>query len=93
MSPTEAKQQLTKEGFEHIYEWRDAPGTSYPPHRHKDKVTLFILSGSLEFHINEQTFGVKEGARFDVPPETTHTAEVGPEGCAFMVGEMIHGDS
>jgi hypothetical protein len=29
----------------------------------------------------------------DVPPQTPHTATVGPNGCDYIVGEMVEGDS
>jgi len=33
------------------------------------------------------------GERFDVPIGTKHSAVVGPEGCDWVVGEEIEGDS
>ena len=86
-------QQLQKEGFKHIYEWRDKSHTEYPPHQHKDKVSFYIIDGSLNFYLDGKTIELKEGDRFDVPPKKEHTAKVGPRGCYFLVGEVIEGDS
>ena len=36
---------------------------------------------------------LKKGDRFDVIPGKSHTAQVGPNGCRYVVGEMIKGDS
>ena len=90
MSPTE---QLKNEGFKHIYEWKDAAGITYPEHSHKDKVTLFITEGSIVMNINKKEIFLKKGDRYDVPPRTSHTAIVGQEGCEYVVGEIIEGDS
>jgi len=87
------KQQLEKDGFKHIYEWKDEAGTNYPPHKHKDKVTLYIVDGGLTFYFDKQAVEVKKGERFNVPPGKEHTAKVGPDGCFYVVGEMIEGDS
>ncbi len=44
-------------------------------------------------NINDIYTLVKEHDRFDVPVGIPHTAKVGPEGCTFIVGEEIKGDS
>jgi quercetin dioxygenase-like cupin family protein len=87
------QEQLEKEGFKHIYEWKDKPETAYAEHKHQDKVTLYILDGDITFYIDGQTIELKKGDRFDVPPGKDHAALVGPEGCSYLVGEMIEGDS
>lgn len=84
---------LEKEGFPHIYEWQDAPDTVYPEHVHQDKVAIFITEGSLELTIDGKTHSLRPGDRFDVPPKTSHSAVVGSQGCQYVVGEMIDGDS
>lgn len=75
------KQQLETEGFPHIYEWKDAPGTEYPAHAHKDKVALYILDGGLTFDFSGEKVMLKKGDRYDVAPGREHTAVVGPDGC------------
>jgi len=84
---------LEKEGFPHVYEWQDKPGTVYPEHSHQDKVTLFITEGSVDLTIADVTHSLRTGDRFDVPPGLPHSALVGPQGCQYVVGEMIDGDS
>ncbi len=86
-------EQLEKDGFKHIYEWEDKPGTEYPPHSHKDRVSFYIIDGSLTFYIDNQVIELKKGDRFDVPVAKEHRAKVGPGGCSYLVGEMIEGDS
>lgn len=91
MSPQEI---LKSEGFVHIYEWHDEPGVKYEPHHHNGKVALFITKGDVTFHFSDNTTKtVKARERFDVPIGLEHGAEVGVEGCDYIVGEMIEGDS
>ena len=87
------KRKLTEEGFHHIYGWHDEPHVEYPAHAHKDKVSMYILAGSLTLRFGNEEIILKKGDRFDVPPGKEHTALVGPTGCDFLVGEMIEGDS
>jgi quercetin dioxygenase-like cupin family protein len=87
------KQKLTDEGFLHVYEWHDKPGTEYPAHAHKGAVSMYILDGGLTFWFGQEEKILKEGDRFDVPVGKEHTAKVGEYGCTFLVGEMIDGDS
>jgi quercetin dioxygenase-like cupin family protein len=93
MDKEHLKHKLTDEGFPHVYEWHDDAGTKYPAHAHKDKVSMYILGGGLMFQFGDEEVNLKEGDRFDVPPGKEHTAVVGANGCDFLVGEMIDGDS
>jgi mannose-6-phosphate isomerase-like protein (cupin superfamily) len=93
MNIDQIKTQLASEGFKHIYEWVDGPHTDYSSHEHQDKVTFYIVDGSIDFFMEHKTFHLAAGDRFDVPPKTQHTAKVGADGCKFIVGEMIEGDS
>lgn len=85
--------QLEKEGFLHIYEWQDAPGTVYPTHAHVGKVTIFVTDGSVLFDLNGEKKEIKAPARFDVPVGVNHSTVVGPQGAIYIVGEEIEGDS
>ncbi len=93
MNAQQCEQVLRDEGFVHIFEWHDEPGTVYPIHQHQDKVTIFVTKGSVQFDIDYKEVIVKEGERFDVPPKTDHRALIGDNGCDYVVGEMIKGDS
>lgn len=91
MSP---KEILQSEGFLHIYEWHDEPGTLYSKHAHKDKVSIFIENGEVELTFSDGTKNILyAGDRFDVPIGIEHTAKVGQQGCDYIIGEMIKGDS
>ena len=72
---------------------RDEPGVEYPSHSHKGKVSMYILQGGLTPWLGEEEVSLVQGDRFDVPAEKEHVARVGTDGCTFLVGEMIKGDS
>lgn len=93
MNIEDLKIKLKEEGFVHIFEWNDKPGEIYEPHSHKDKVSMYILDGGLVMQIGDEEVVLKKGDRYNVPVGKEHTAEVGPEGCHYLVGEMIEGDS
>ena len=84
---------LEEEGFPHVYEWSDKPHTSYPAHQHNGKVSLVVTDGSCIFDIEGTKRVVSFGERFDIPPHTEHSAEVGPNGWHVVVAEEIEGDS
>lgn len=87
------KQTLKDEGFLHIFEWKDGPDTEYEAHAHKGEVAIYILDGGLTFWFGEEEKNLMKGDRFDVPVGKEHKAKVGPQGCHFLVGEMIEGDT
>lgn len=93
MDISELTKKLKREGYVHIFEWRDEPATEYPLHAHTGKVVMYILEGGLTFHFGARKVTLKVGDRFDVPVGEKHTALVGPDGCHYLVGEMINGDS
>lgn len=92
MNREQLKQQLASEGFTHIYEWKDKPNVKYEEHEHKGKVSLYIISGSVTFS-GDFSKTLVAGDRFDVPVGAKHSAIVGPNGCEYIVGEEIEGDS
>ncbi len=92
MTIEEVKHQLISEGFAHVYEWKDEPGTEYSSHAHNGKVTIFVTVGSVTFSGSIEKV-VAAGERFDVPPGVKHSAKVGLDGCEYVVGEEIEGDS
>lgn len=87
------KKELEKEGFKHIYEWTDQPNTEYAINKHKDKVSFYITDGSLILDVEGKEVVLKKGDGFDLPPNKEHSAKVGSEGCSYVVGELIEGDS
>jgi quercetin dioxygenase-like cupin family protein len=93
MNPDLAKQHLESDSFAHIYEWTDEPGTIYPEHAHRGRVKFYVVKGSISMNIDGVEHTISEGGHIDVPIGAPHTAVVGPDGCTYVVGEDIDGDS
>lgn len=87
------KKQLQSEGFAHVYEWTDEPGTKYEEHTHKGRVSFFVVKGSIIMNIDGVEHAIHEGGRIDVPIGVPHAGVAGPDGCIYVVGEDIEGDS
>ncbi len=87
------KIKLKKEGFKHVYQWTDEPNTKYSAHAHKGKVSFYVTKGSITMNLEGRKVTISAGERMDVPIGMTHTATVGSQGCTFIVGEEIKGDS
>lgn len=86
------KNILKSEGFPIVYDWFDEPGTEYPPHIHKGKVSFYVVEGSVTFSGGIQKT-VSEGERIDVPLNIEHSAIVGEKGCRYVVGQEIEDDA
>lgn len=83
-------QTLEKEGFLHVFEWKSERGTISKEHAHQGKVTIFVTEGQLALTIAGDTHDLKAGDRFNIPPYVSHHTVAGPNGCQYVVGEMIH---
>jgi hypothetical protein len=51
------------------------------------------MKGSILFNLGEDHREIKEGERFDVPPQTEHKAIVGETGAEYIVAAMLERDS
>lgn len=87
------KDQFRGEGFASVYDWQDKPNTTYPPHQHRGKVSMYVVEGDILFNLPDREVHLKAGDRFDVPVGIEHSANVGQQGCISVVGEEIEGDS
>lgn len=68
--------------------WGSGPDERYEPHDHSYHKVLLCLSGSITFAVNPDgpRFTLRAGDRLDLPPFTTHSAAVGPNGCRCVEG-------
>ncbi|HEV8385150.1 MAG TPA: cupin domain-containing protein [Candidatus Acidoferrales bacterium] len=87
MTPREYEEQLRREGFTNIFVWRDAPGAFYPDHTHDALSAHIILEGEMTLTVNGETRTYRAGERCDVPAGTVHSAEMGPQGYRYIIGE------
>ena len=90
MDPAEARTimaQLRDEGFSDVFVWTDRPDTVYPDHTHATETAHVVMDGAIDITTVDGTRTFGPGERFDVPAETVHSAQVGPTGCTYVVGE------
>lgn len=87
MDARSLESQLRSEGFLHTFVWQDGPGAFYPDHTHAGLTAHIILDGEMTVTMNGQTQTYRAGDRFDVPAVAVHSAQMGPRGCRYLVGE------
>ena len=78
---------LATEGFLHMFVWHDGPNAYYPDHTHGGLTAHIILDGEMTLTMDGKSHTYRAGQRCDVPAGATHSAQMGPLGCAYLVGE------
>lgn len=87
MNEREFEEQLKGEGFSGIFVHRDSPDAFYPDHTHSGITAHIVLDGEITVTSEGQTKTYSSGERFDVPAGEIHSAQIGPQGCRYMIGE------
>jgi len=78
--------RLQSEGYS-VFQWSDAPGTTYGPHSHPEDQSHWILAGQLELSVENETYLLRAGDRDYLPARTTHSAFVpGDEAVTYLIG-------
>ena len=80
-------QTLEREGFTNVYEWQDAPSTSYPPRSHDSAFSLIVTDGSITIDRNGHKKEYYAGQRFDIGAEEVYSAETGELGVIYIAAE------
>ena len=80
--------QLKAEGFSHTYVWQDGPNAHYPDHTHSGVTAHIILDGEMTLTTGEGAKTYRVGERCDVGAGEVHSAQMGPAGCRYLIGEM-----
>jgi quercetin dioxygenase-like cupin family protein len=80
------RQRLKSEGYS-VFQWSDAPGTTYAPHAHPQDQSHWILAGQLELRVGNETYTLGAGDRDYLPANTIHAASVpGDEPVTYLIG-------
>jgi mannose-6-phosphate isomerase-like protein (cupin superfamily) len=79
--------QLRAEGFSHTFVWQDGPRAHYPDHTHAGLTAHIILDGEMTLTMDGKSETYRAGDRCDVPAGAVHSAQMGPQGCRYLVGE------
>lgn len=87
MSTKDLERQLRSEGFAYTYVWQDGPNAHYPDHTHPTETAHIVLDGELTLTMHGGSRCYRAGERCDVPAGTVHSADMGPEGCRYLIGE------
>ena len=83
----ELRKQLAAEGFGHTYIWQDGPRAFYPDHTHAGLTAHIILDGEMTLTCGGKSETYRVGDRCDVAAGAVHSAQMGPRGCRYLVGE------
>jgi mannose-6-phosphate isomerase-like protein (cupin superfamily) len=87
MDEKELTAKLEQEGFGDTYVWEDRPNASYPDHTHAAETAHIILSGEMTLTLAGRTEKYRAGERCAVPAGAIHSANIGPQGCRYLIGE------
>ena len=83
----ELRKELESEGFAHTFVWQDGPAAFYPDHTHAGLTAHISLDGEMTLTMGGKSETYRVGDRCDVPAGATHSAQMGPRGCRYIVGE------
>src|SRR5579884_1779079 len=59
----------------------------HAPHAHDRDESIWVVDGEITFAAAGRTFRLGPGDRLVLPAGTVHTAEAGPAGATYLVGE------
>ncbi|HEY8518090.1 MAG TPA: cupin domain-containing protein [Candidatus Binatia bacterium] len=78
--------RLESEGYS-VFCWTDAPHAHYDAHAHANDESIWLVSGAITFGTDAGDFALAPGDRLMLPAGTRHTADAGPEGATYLIGE------
>jgi quercetin dioxygenase-like cupin family protein len=80
------RERLESEGYG-VFQWSDAPGTTYGPHSHPEDQSHWVLAGELNLRVGNETYTLRAGDRDYLAANTTHSAFVpGDEPVIYLIG-------
>lgn len=87
LDESELRKRLESEGFSHTFVWQDGPDAFYRDHTHAGLTAQLILDGEMTLTMKGTSQTYRIGDRCDVPAGAVHSAQMGPGGCRYLVGE------
>jgi quercetin dioxygenase-like cupin family protein len=82
----ELRRRLEAEGFS-VCCWTDRPNAHYAPHAHERDESLWVIEGEIRFGVGGAEHRLGPGDRLVLPRGTVHTADAGPSGATYLIGE------
>lgn len=92
MRESELRSRLAREGLS-AQTWGNGPHDVYGQHRHGYDKVLVAAAGSITFHLPElaREVTLAAGDRLDLPAQTLHGADVGPDGVTCLEAHLPPG--
>jgi quercetin dioxygenase-like cupin family protein len=82
----ELRKRLEAEGYS-VFQWSDAPATTYSVHNHAEDQSHWILSVALELTVDGESYVLNAGDRDFLPAHTNHAARVvSREPVVYLIG-------
>lgn len=78
--------QLAAEGFSSFC-WSDAPHAHYDEHDHDRDESIWLVAGAIRFTADGRELALAPGDRLMLPAGTRHTADAGPDGATYLIGQ------
>jgi quercetin dioxygenase-like cupin family protein len=79
-------ERLAADGFSSFC-WSDAPNAHYDEHEHERDESIWLLAGTLRFGADGRDLALAPGDRLMLPAGTRHTADAGPDGATYLIGQ------
>ncbi len=77
---------METEGYS-VFQWSDSAGMIYGTHNHAEDQSHWILSGSLELTVDNESYVLNAGDRDFLPAYTNHSARVvSREPVVYLIG-------
>jgi quercetin dioxygenase-like cupin family protein len=91
MTEKEIIKSLETEGYEKVWVYDAEPNEIDEEHKHDFDTKLHILSGEIEINNFSagkiMNFHLKQGDEIEIPRNQVHSAQVGINGCRYIVAE------
>lgn len=85
----EIKSRLQQEGYGTVREYNDLPNEEFPDHDHLVDELIVVLKGSMAIKMHGKSYLLKAGDELYFPAKIIHSAKVGSDGCAYILGEKL----
>jgi quercetin dioxygenase-like cupin family protein len=80
------RRRLEAEGYS-VFQWTDAPGSTYADHAHAEDQSHWVISGALGLTVDGREYILRAGDRDYLPANTIHAARVvGSEPAVYLIG-------
>lgn len=87
-SETTLRERLEADGFS-SFAWSDPPRAHYEEHAHDHDESIWLVAGEICFGAAGHELVLTPGDRLMLPAGTSHTADAGPSGATYLIGQKL----